>query len=144
VTVADQLAVLTDIEKNKVRRHLGYPTVNPVPSITIGLPAKIQTAFLVDFALENIRESAIGEVRRLVSILERIELQILEAPERQAARSIGEVTTNPDELRALDDHYLRWVYELAGVLGCPVNANHPKFSGGGGGRVPLHLPVRRA
>lgn len=104
-----------------MRYHLGYLIADPVVSIQLGVPAVSQTGFLIEAAMDRIPVSAAGMVRRMVSILDMTEERMLEAQERLAARELGEITLNPEEIDNLEKEHDRWARRLANLLGVPLN-----------------------
>lgn len=130
---------LTEEEKARVRYHLGYLDVAPVVSIQLGFPRASQPMFLVEAAMENILETAIGIVRRHVAELDGIEDQISDARRRMKAEKLGEITLRADETDALEREYARWARRLADILGVPLNIYAERFRAGGG--APLSVPV---
>jgi hypothetical protein len=133
-------AVLTETEKHRIRYHTGYVSTNPVASIQLGVPRASQPQFLLEAQMNRIPEEAIGNVRRLIAILDKIEEQMLDAQDRMKAESLGEITLRKDETDSLEREYARWAKRLADTLGIPLNAYSERFRNGQG-RAVLSVPV---
>jgi hypothetical protein len=118
---------LTDQEKERVRYHLGYPEVQPAASITLGIPRPIQTAFLVESAMNLLLPVAEDRVRSILSVLDGVECRLIESQDRLAAKQIDSLTLRDDEPSQLEGEYRRWGYRLADTLGVPVYAYSTKY-----------------
>lgn len=122
---------LTDSEKERVRYHLGYPEVQPAASITFGIPRPIQTAFLVESAMNLLLPVAEDRVRSIVGVLDGIECRLIDAQDRLAAKRIDSLELRDDEPSQLEAEYQRWGFRLADTLGVPVYAYSTKYRRGG-------------
>jgi len=134
-------AILTEEEKARIRHHLGYLNVNPVTAIQLGFPRASQPQFLVESAMNNIPESAIGIIRKNVAILDNIEDRLVGALDRLTAQSLDEITMRPDEHDALEREYYRWATRLADDLGVPLNIYSERFRNAGG-QASINVPMR--
>lgn len=132
------LAVLTELEKNRIRHHLGYLVTAPVASIQLGVPRASEPQFLVEFSMNSIPVDAIGQVRRWVAILDSTEETMVDAQSRLAAKRVGNIEMREDELDSLEREYRRWAQRLADDLGVPLNIYSERFRGGLGS---LNIPV---
>ena len=131
---------LTVEEKQRVRYHLGYPSVQPAASITFGVPRPIQTAFLVESALNLLLPEAVDDVRRIVGIMDGVECRLQESQDRLAAKKIDALELRDDEPSQLEAEYRRWGYRLADTLGVPVYAYSTKYRQAGSsyaGSIPV-------
>jgi hypothetical protein len=128
--------VLTVDEIERARYHLGYPEVAPVPSIQLGIPRAIQTAFLFELAVQNlVNNHAENRVRRILNIMDGIETKLVDAQDRLAADQLEELKLRKEEPWQLEGEYQRWGYRLAETLGCPVYAYSTRYSRRGPGRA---------
>lgn len=118
---------LTDFERQRVRYHLGYPSVQPAAAITFGIVRPIQTLFLVESAMNLILPQAEDEVRRIIGIMDGVECRLVEAQDRLAAKRIDNLELRDDEPAQLEAEYRRWGYRLADNLGCPIYAYSTKY-----------------
>jgi hypothetical protein len=134
-------AVLQEEEKARIRHHLGYLNVQPAASIQLGFPAASQPLFLVESAMNKIPETAVGIIRKTVSILDNIEDRLVDALDRLQAEKLSDVTLRADEHDALEREYVRWAKRLADDLGAPLNAYSERFRHGMA-QASLSVPVQ--
>lgn len=130
----------TDEEKQRIRYHLGYPSVQPAAALTYGIPKPIQTLFLVESAMNLILPVAQDKVRSLLNTLDTIECRLQDAQTRMAAQSIDTLTMRKDEADSLEAEYRRWANRLADVMGVPLYAYSLRFQRSGGtyaGSIPV-------
>lgn len=122
---------ITPQEKVRIRYHLGYLNVQMAGSIQWGLPRPIQTLFIVEEAMNNVIEDAVGIVRNIVQVLDRVEAKLVESQDRLAAMKLGEITlrdaNTPLEPDLLENEYKRWAFRLADTLGVPLYAYSRRF-----------------
>lgn len=126
---------LTDEEKIRVRRHLGYLNVTAASTFSLGIPAAMQTQFIIEGAMNRLLPEAYDEVRRLLVILDGVEQQIVEDQELLAVSKVDEIDIRPDEFKQLVKQYLWWQASLANMFGVPPNPFDQRFasySGAGG------------
>lgn len=130
----------TDEEKQRIRYHLGYPSVQPAAALTYGIPKPIQTLFLVESAMNLILPVAQDKVRSLLNTLDTIECRLQDAQTRMAATSIDNLTMRKDEADSLEAEYRRWANRLADVMGVPLYAYSLRFQRSGSthaGSIPV-------
>ena len=129
---------LTEDEKVKIRHHLGYLNVAEAQTFVLGTPAAVETQFLVEGAMNRVKDSALVQVRRHIQILDTIEQQKVDDLELLAVNKVGEIDIRPDEQQALDGQYLRWQASLANLLGIYPNPWDKRNAGG------INVPVLNA
>lgn len=117
----------TDDEKQRIRYHLGYPSVQSAASLSFGMVKPLQTLFLVESAMTLILPVAEDKARSILNILDGIECRLVDAQDRLAAKSVDSLTMRPDETAALEGEYLRWANRLADVMGVPLYAYSLRF-----------------
>lgn len=128
--------MLTDDEKAKVRRALGYFNAATASSIMLGVPRPAQPLFLVEQSMGFLLPAGETEVRRLLAIIDSIDDRMLRAHGRLAAEEIGEIVMNPRELTALKQERFYWAGRLSDEIGAPMNEAYAmQYRGGGGGQV---------
>lgn len=132
---------LSEDEKVRVRNHLGYPQVSQLASIQFGLPKPLQTAFLLETALDKIVEGALATVRHYLQVLDDTEARMLKAQKRLAVRRIDEIETREDEIERLDRDYVKWAHRLADLFGVPLYPFSTKFRRGLGAGAE-NIPIR--
>jgi len=118
---------LTDAEKERARHHLGYPQVQPAASIQWGIPRPIQTAFLVESAMNNIIAAAEPRVRSMLCTLDGLETKLIEAQDYLVAQKLEDITLRDGHPDLLEREYQRWAGRLADLLGVPLYAFSTKF-----------------
>jgi hypothetical protein len=107
-------------EKERVRFHLGYPEIQAAASIQFGIPRPMQTAFLVESAMNLIIEEAVDRVRRIIKVMDDIEMKLIESQDRLAAIQLSDLHLRDNEPDQLEHEYVRWGYRLADLIGVPV------------------------
>lgn len=137
--------MFTANEKEQIRYHMGYLQVGPAASISYGIPAPIQTLFLLESAMDRlINTAAEDRVRRLITVLDQIECRELDALDRLKVDQVDNVTIRKTETDELEKEYCRWASKLADTLGAPLYPGSTKFRwlfGGGVGQAGS-IPVR--
>ena len=118
---------LTDAEKERVRYHLGYLEVQTGASIQFGIPRPIQTVFLVESAMNLVIEASLDRVRRIIKVMDDIELKLIDAQDRLAAIQLDSLHLRENEPDMLEREYVRWGYRLADILGVPVYAYSSRY-----------------
>lgn len=134
---------LTEIEKNRVRMHLGYPGVDQLGSIQLGIPTVRQTSFILQTALDRILEESIPRVREILDVMDRIEDELVKSTKYLAAMRVGNLELRPTKAGeshpdALEREYCRWGFRLGDVFGVPpyhLSLRYQKF--GRSGNVPV-------
>ena len=123
---------LTNDEKESIRYHLGYLGVSSSASIQLGIPRPVETLFLVEEAMNQLREQSVPRVRSILGVLENIEDKLICAQDRLAAAKLGNLTLRgikPGETEAdgLENEYTRWAGRLADILGVPFYPGSHRF-----------------
>jgi hypothetical protein len=112
---------LVEQDKVRIRAHLGFLGVQESATFVLGVPAGVQTEFLIELAMNKVLESSIPKVQQYLNILDTIEGQMVEDMELLAIDAIGDITVRKDEQEALVKRYDYWVANLANILGCYRN-----------------------
>lgn len=138
---------LTEEEKSRIRYHLGYAETSfggaqAAASIAFGVAQPVQTAFLLEEAIQNLLVNiyAVARVQRILQTLDSIEDQLRASTCTLAAEALGELKlrgaepgrTFPD---LLEREYVRWAKRLADVLGVPLYGFAARFQGGAGSGI---------
>jgi hypothetical protein len=114
------MALLTDAEKSRVRYHLGYLASGFAASLQFGLPRPVQTVFMLEDAMSGLVESnALDRVRKIVSILDKIEDKMVCAVDQLVVEKLGEMTLRANHPDLLEKEYDRWSSRLADIFGVP-------------------------
>jgi hypothetical protein len=129
---------LTDDDKNRARGHLGYLGVAQASTFVLGIPAGVQTQFMVEAAWDRLLPTNYAAFRQLLDRLDGIEQQIEDDTENVAVDQLGDITLRKDEFPQLVRRYLWWQRKLANMLGIVPNPFDQRFNswnGGGGVNV---------
>lgn len=121
----------TDEEKVRMRHAMGYLNVSEVSTFQMGIPAAVETQYLIETAMNKILPEAETHVRNLLARLELIEGQMMDNLELLAVESIDEIKINPKEMTKLRREYKHWQTALANTMGIPPNPNDQRLMGGG-------------
>lgn len=126
---------LSDALKMKIRLHLGYNNTQAVETFALGVPAGIETTFVIEGAMNRLLPEALPQVTKHIDIMDRVWEQILEDQELLAVSKVDEIDIRPDEFLQLLKQYRFWQASLGNILGCSANPFDQRFSswGGGGG-----------
>lgn len=127
----------TPQEKVKIRHHLGFLNVTNAATFSLGIPQAVETQFIIERAMDLVLVEAEVEARRHVSILDRIEGQMVEDHDLLAVEKVGEITIRKDEQNQLRKEYEYWRNALANVMGIYPNPWDKRF-----GINPVNVPVR--
>lgn len=122
---------LSPEESERIHYHLGYLNTSTAASIQFGLPRPIQTLFILDQAIVNMPEVALPRIRRILTILDNIECKLVNAQNRLAAESLGDLKLRQGEPDLLEHEYWRWASRLADDMGVPLYAYSNRFKGQG-------------
>lgn len=121
-------AVLTEYDKSRIRSHMGYPDVKAAASFRVGFPATIETAYIIELAMNEVRVEALPLLRSILDVLDSIELQDVQDLDVHVATRVGETEINHDEHKLLDDRYDRWLGKLENLLACSRNPFDKRFN----------------
>ena len=123
--------VLTEEQKVKVRHHMGYPNVAQAATFALGAVASVETAFMIERAMDKILPASLPELERLLAICDQCESQSVGDMELMAVNQVGEISVNQEEQRQIDRRYDRWVAALANFLTVPRNPFDARLAVGG-------------
>jgi hypothetical protein len=131
-------------EKERIRYHMGYLQVSPAAAITFGIPAPVQTLFLLESAMDRIMPGAEDRVRKLITILDAVECREEGALDYLVVSRVDDIEIRPDHITQLEEQYAKWASKLADVLGAPLYPGSTKFHSlfGVGANRAGSIPVR--
>jgi hypothetical protein len=127
-------------ERERIKYHLGYPSLAAFANIQLGFVAVSQPLFLVEKSMDNLLDAAVPIVREHVARLDAINTQLDDARGRMRAAEVGEIKLQEEETMMLRREYAMWARSMADVLGCPINSYSTKFDDGTG-MMPITSPV---
>jgi hypothetical protein len=127
--------MISEADQVRARSHLGYLNVNQGATFVLGIPAAVQTSFVIEAAWSKIIPAAEKLFRTYLDRLDMIEQQIVEDTEDVAVDKIDEIELRKDEFAQLIKRYQHWQGALANLLGVPPNPfdQRPWLGGGYGG-----------
>lgn len=116
-------AVVTSEEKVRCRHHLGYQNVESIMTFQLGVPAAMQTTFMIEGALDRIMSTpgAVEKFRQLLAQCDRIEAQVFCGIDLADIEVLDTITVNRKRLRELAQYYLIAVGGLENLLGVVRN-----------------------
>lgn len=131
--------MLTDEEKTKIRHHMGYLNVAETQTFVLGIPAGVQTQFMIEGAFGKILPHAENLVRTLLCRLDEIEAQVYGGSDLADVMKTGSIEVNPDRLKELGKYYRLAQQGLANLMGVPPNPFDMRdwVRAGGGMNVPV-------
>lgn len=129
--------MLTDDEKIRARMHMGYLNVQQASTFVLGVPAGVQTQFVIEGALQKVIPAAEPLLRTLLTRLDAVDEQIVENMENLAVNKVDEIELREDEFKQLIIRYRHWQGALANLLGVPPNPfdQRPYLAGGQSGGI---------
>lgn len=133
-------APLAEEEKVRIRHHLGYPNVEAASTFYLGVPAAMQTTFMIEGAMNKILPAAVGKARELLCRLDAIENQVFCGSDLADVNKIGEIEVNQERVRTLADYYVLAAQGLANLLAVvdnPFDLRTWTAKGKGGINVPV-------
>lgn len=124
-------AVLSDDEKSRIRMHMGYPDIQAAATFLLGFPATIETAYIIEVMMNQVREQALPQLRRILDVLDTFDLQDVDDLSVHVASRVGEIDVNHDEHKLIDTRYDRWLGRLENLIGCSRNPFDKRWAGSG-------------
>lgn len=128
-------AVLTKSERARTRRHAGYLNVAEVSSFALGLPASLQTQFIIEGAMDKLLPEGLPIFREQLATLDAIYAQMIGDLELLAVTEVGSIKLRMDEQPALKREYLFHRADLCNTLGVIPNPFDARFNEVGGPSV---------
>ena len=114
-------APLSDFEKSRVRHHLGYPNVEAVSTFYLGVPAAMQTTFMIEGAMVRVLPEAVDLVRTLMARMDSIENQVFCGSDLADVEELGEIKVAADRVAKLAEYYKLAQHELSNLFGVVPN-----------------------
>ncbi len=123
---------------------MGYLNVTDAQTFILGVPAAVQTQFMIEGALNRILPQAVPMFRDFLDKLDGIEAQVVENQDALVVSSLGDIKINPDEFKSLIQRYKYWQGNLANLLCCQPNPfdQRPLLGAGwSGSNTGINVPV---
>lgn len=131
---------ITEHDRNRARKALGYGQVQASATFVLGVPAAVETSFMIEGAFDRILPSAESFFREVLDKLDETGRQIFESQSSIEAKKIGTIEINDKMFEQLVQRYQYWQGELANMLQVPPNPFDQRFRGYGGG-AGINIPV---
>ncbi len=136
---------ISEAQKVRARHHMGYGGVTQASTFVLGVPAGVQTAFMIEGAWARILPSHESFFETILTRLDEIDQQIEDDTANVAADAIDEIKLRKDEFQQLIIRYKHWQGALANMLQVPPNPFDMRpFIGAGYGNASgpgLYIPV---
>jgi hypothetical protein len=132
---------LTLEERMRVRKHMGYLGVEQSQTFSLGIPAAVQTQFVIEGAMNKLLPESFDEVRRLLGIMDGVEDQIIEDQELLVVTKVDEIDIRQDEFKQLVRQYTWWQATLGNMLGVTPNPFDQRFAMWGVGASGINASV---
>jgi hypothetical protein len=131
--------MLSEEDKVKARHHMGYLNVQEASTFVLGIPAGVQTQFMIENAWGKILPHAENLFRTLLCRLDEIEAQVYGGSDMADVLKTGSIEVNPDRLKELAKYYRLAQQGLANLLGVVPNPFDLRdwVRAGGGINVPV-------
>lgn len=133
--------MITEHDKVRARGHTGYGGVQQSSTFVLGVPAGVQTAFMIEGAWERLLPSMEAEFSKLLDKLDRVECQIEENMEDLAVTKIGDIEINKTEFEQLVQRYQYWQGKLCNLLQVPPNPFDQRWNAWGGASGSINVSV---
>lgn len=113
--------VVTEDEKVRARHHLGYVDVEAVQSFNAGIPAAMQTTFMIEGALNRLLPAAYEKFQQFLCRLDAVEEEVFCGIDLASVDQLDTLKIRSDRLRELSRYYKIAQEGLANMLGVPPN-----------------------
>jgi hypothetical protein len=135
--------MISEEDKSRARRHLGYLGVSESATFDIGIPAGVQTQFSIEAAFNKLLPSSEAAFRMNLDRLDAIECQIAEGTESLEVTKLGNLELRPDAFEQIMKRYAYWQGNLANLLSVMPNPWDARFGGwlgqSGQGRININV-----
>lgn len=119
---------LSDADKARARKHLGYPNVDPSFGFNFGDPVSTQQSWTFEEGLVRLRAEAEPQVLEILDQLDLIECQIKKVPGILFAEvTAGGTRPNKNAGDDLEKEFQRWAFRLCDLLNCIPNPHAARF-----------------
>lgn len=133
--------MLTEDEKVRLRHHFGYLNVTEAQTFVLGVPAAVQTQFMIEGAFNKILPAAENLLRKHLCRMDEIEEHVFGGKDLADVNKTGNVEVNRKRLSELAGYYRIAQQAAANLLGVVPNPFDQRswVSTGDGG---INAPVR--
>jgi len=114
-------ATLAEQDKVRARHHLGYLNVEQAQTFVLGVPAGLQTQFVIEGALNRLLPQALPKFTQFLDQLDCIECELFGGIDLASVNSIAEIEVRPERRKELAGYYKVAQQALANLLGIVPN-----------------------
>lgn len=114
-------AVISEGDKVRSRHHLGYLNVEQAQTFVLGIPAAVQTTYMIEGALNRILPQALPKFIELLDRLDCVECELWGGMDLASVNKISEIEVNPTRRKELAGYYQIARQALANLLGIIPN-----------------------
>lgn len=114
-------AVISENDKVRARFHLGYLNVEQAQTFVLGIPAAVQTTYMIEGALNRILPQALDKFIELLDRLDCVECELWGGMDLASVNKIAEIEVNPTRRKELAGYYQVARQGLANLLGIIPN-----------------------
>lgn len=133
-------ATISEGDKVRARHVLGYLNVEQAQTFVLGMPAGVQTQFMIEGALNRVLPQSLDLLLRMLDYADGIECELFGGIDLASVSSIAEIKVNPDRRKELAGYYKNAQQSIANLLGIIPNPfDQRDWLGGSGGHI--NVPV---
>lgn len=132
--------MLTEDERVRLRHHMGYLNVQEAQTFVLGVPAAVQTQFLIEGAFDKILPAAENLLRKFLCRMDEIEDHVFGGKDLADVNKTGNVEVNRKRLSELAEYYRiaqKSAANLLGVTPNPFDMREWVSTGAGGINAPV-------
>lgn len=108
-------------DKVRARHHLGYLDVEAAQTFALGIPAAVQTQFMIEGALNRLLPQAVPKFLELLERLDCVECEVFGGIDLASIDEIAEVKISDKRLEKLARYYKLAQQSLSNLLGIVPN-----------------------
>ena len=123
---------LSNEDRDRVRQHLGYPSIGQATVYMQGFPAALEPFFFLEGNMNTILPVAEKRVRKLLDSLDALLEQLLGDADALVAKEVGDIVLRDDEFEKVVQRYMFTRGELSNALASPANPYDQRFGMGSG------------
>jgi len=112
---------ISDPDKARARHHMGYLGVEQAQTFVLGIPAAVQTQFMIEGAMVRLLAESLPRFYLLLERLDCLECEVFGGSDLADIESMGEIKVNRMRLKELSQYYLIAQQGLANLLGIVPN-----------------------
>jgi hypothetical protein len=114
-------ATLAEQDKVRARHHLGYLNVEQAQTFVLGIPAGVQTQFMIEGALNRLLPQALPKFLEMLERLDCVECELFGGIDLASITSISDIVIRPERRKELSGYYQVARQGLANLLGIIPN-----------------------